>query len=91
MTDGENYPPSYDGISQSTANNRLSTACTNMKDNDIIVYTIQYRTNTYSLTNLLRNCATDSDHYFFAESDDLSAVFTEIANQLSNLRLLSVK
>ncbi len=91
MTDGENNPPSYDGVSRSTANTRLSTACTNMKDNNIIVYTIQYRTSSYSLETLLRNCATDSDHYFYAASDDLSAVFTEIANQLSNLRLLSVK
>ena len=91
MTDGENNPPSYDGVSTNTANNRLSTACTNMKDNNIIVYTIQYRETSSSLQTLLRNCATDSDHYFFAETDDLSAVFTEIANQLSNLRLLSVK
>jgi hypothetical protein len=31
------------------------------------------------------------DHYFYAETDDLSTVFNEIANQLSNLRLLSVR
>ena len=89
MTDGENVP--RDGTSTSTANSRLSSACTAMKDNNIIVYTIQYRTDTTSLRNLMRNCATSPDHYFFAEDDDLSAVFTEIANQLSNLRLLSVK
>jgi Flp pilus assembly protein TadG len=89
MTDGENNPK--DGTSTNTANNRLSSACTKMKTNNIIVYTIQYRETNSSLRTLLRNCATDSDHYFFAETDDLSAVFTEIANQLSNLRLLSVK
>ena len=89
MTDGENNPK--DGTNTSTANNRLSAACTNMKDNNIIVYTIQFRENSPSLKALLRNCATDSDHYFYAGTDDLSAVFTEIANQLSNLRLLSVK
>lgn len=89
MTDGENNP--RDGTSTNTANNRLSAACTNMKDQGIIVYTIQFREDSWSLKNLLRNCATSSDHYFFAEDDDLSAVFSEIANQLSNLRLLSVK
>jgi hypothetical protein len=89
MTDGENNP--RDGTSTSTANDRLKDACQNMKDNDIIVYTIQYRTSSTSLKNLLTNCATSADYYFYAGDDDLSAVFNEIANQLSNLRLLSVK
>jgi Flp pilus assembly protein TadG len=89
MTDGENNP--RDGTSTSTTNDRLSAACTAMKDNNIIVYTIQYREDDEDLKTLMRNCATSPDHYFYAETDDLSTVFNEIANQLSNLRLLSVR
>jgi Flp pilus assembly protein TadG len=91
MTDGKNEPRNDDDADAATANTRLSDTCTAMKDKNIIVYTIQYRTSDSTTTNLLRNCATSSAYYFYAGSDDLSAVFTEIANQLSNLRLLSVK
>lgn len=89
MTDGENRPK--DGTSTSTANDRLLEACGNMKTNNIIVYTIQYREDNADLQDLMRACATSPDHYFFAADDDLSNVFDTIANQLSNLRLLSVK
>jgi len=89
MSDGENNP--RDGTSTSTTNNRLLEACTAMKSNNIIVYTILYRTNTAALQTLMENCATSSAHYFFAPDADLTAIFKEIANQLSNLRLLSVK
>jgi len=89
MTDGENHP--RDGTSKSTANARLLEVCTAMKDDNIIVYTIQYREDDEDLQDLMRNCATSAAHYFYAEDDDLSTVFNQIANQLSNLRLLNVK
>ena len=88
MTDGENNPK--DGTSKATANARLLEACTSMKNDNIIVYTIQYREDDEDLQDMLRNCATSPSHYFYAEDDDLTAVFNEIANQLSNLRLLNV-
>jgi len=88
MTDGENNPK--DGTSKSTANARLLEACSAMKADNIIVYTIQYREDASELQDLMRSCATSPAHYFFAEDDDLTAVFNEIANQLSNLRLLNV-
>lgn len=88
MTDGENNPK--DGTSKATANARLLEACTAMKNDNIIVYTIQYREDDSDLQDLMRNCATSPAHYFFAEDDDLTTVFNEIANQLSNLRLLNV-
>lgn len=88
MTDGENNP--RDGTSKSTANARLLEACSAMKADNIIVYTIQYREDEEDLQDLMRSCATSPSHYFFAEDDDLTTVFNEIANQLSNLRLLNV-
>jgi len=88
MTDGENNPK--DGTSKATANSRLTAACTAMKNQGIIVYTIQYREDDEDLQDLMRGCATSPAYYFYAEDDDLSTVFNEIANQLSNLRLLNV-
>lgn len=88
MTDGENVPK--DGTSKGQANSRLKDACDAMKAENIIVYTVQFRTNSNSLQNLLKNCATSDAHYFYAEEDDLTAVFSEIANQLSNLRLINI-
>ncbi len=99
MTDGENAPhpirsPShwkYDPNvpSAATANARLTATCTAMKDKEIIVYTIQFNKTSTSLRNLLTNCATSPDHYYHAASDELDDVFVEIANKLSNLRLLN--
>ncbi|MDH3700592.1 MAG: VWA domain-containing protein [Alphaproteobacteria bacterium] len=81
MTDGENSNPS-------SANAVLADVCDNMTDAGIIVYTVQFRTNTPSLTNLLTDCATSPAHHYFASNGQLSAVFGEIASNLSNLRLI---
>ena len=62
-----------------------------MKNNGITVYTVLYKFPNASQISLMKSCATSEDHYFYAEEDDLSTVFNTIANQLSNLRLLSVK
>lgn len=88
MTDGENNPK--DGTSKATANARLLESCTAMKADNIIVYTIQYRDDDEDLKTLMKNCATSNQHYFYAEDDDLTSVFDQIANQLSNLRILNV-
>lgn len=87
MTDGDNKPK--DGTSTATTNTRLTSTCTNMKNEGIIVYTIQFRTTSSSLETLLTNCATDPSHYYHAGTDELDEVFTEIGNKLSNLRLLN--
>ena len=88
MSDGENN--AKDGTSDATADARLLQACTAMKNENIIVYTIIYREDDEDLHDLMRSCATSPAHFFYAAEDDLSAVFNEIANQLSNLRLLNV-
>lgn len=87
MTDGDNKP--RDGTATSTTNTRLTSTCTNMKNNGIIVYTIQFRTTSSSLETLLTNCATDPSHYYHAGTDELDEVFAEIGSKLSNLRLLN--
>jgi Flp pilus assembly protein TadG len=92
MTDGQNSSSTDDntvnGIYTSAANDHLEAACDNMTDAGIIVYTVQFRTSGATMTNLLKNCATSLAHYYHADSDELGAVFSEIAAKLSNLRLI---
>jgi len=72
--------------------NRLSTICTNAKNNNITVYTIAVdvkdTTDPTGNATLLTNCASSPTDYF--EADDATALqnaFTTIANQLAALRL----
>jgi len=88
MTDGKNEPAS--GTSAATANARLTETCNKMKhNNQITVYTIQFRDTSTALRTLLEGCATSLDHFYHAGTDNLDDVFTEIGNKLSNLRLLN--
>jgi Flp pilus assembly protein TadG len=71
---------------------RLSTICTNAKNNNIAVYTIAVdvkdTTDPTGNATLLSNCATSPDDYFQADdSATLLGDFQKIANQLAALRL----
>ncbi len=67
---------------------RLSTVCTNMKNNNIIVYTISFGSVSGASTTMLRNCASQSDFYFPSPDDaTLQAAFQAIGDSLSNLRV----
>jgi hypothetical protein len=56
-------------------------------DNPILLYTIGFQVSTSS-QNLLRNCATKPDMYYNSPSNDqLTAIFQEIAQGLSELRI----
>jgi Flp pilus assembly protein TadG len=71
---------------------RLSTVCTNAKNNDITVYTIAIdvkdTTDPTGNATLLTNCASNPANYFQADdSTALQNAFTTIANQLAALRL----
>ncbi len=67
---------------------RLSTVCTNMKNNNIIVYTISFGTVSGTSATMLRNCASQSDFYFPSpDSTTLHAAFKSIGDSLSNLRV----
>lgn len=68
---------------------RLSLLCTNMKAaaNDIEIYTIRVEVTGGSST-VLRNCATDTDHYYdVSNASQLTAVFQTIAGQIAALHL----
>jgi Flp pilus assembly protein TadG len=69
--------------------NRTAAACTAMKANGIIIYTIGLGTglSTASQT-LLRNCATNSSYYFLSPTtSQLQTVFKKIGDSLANLRI----
>jgi hypothetical protein len=80
--------------SQVTAevNRRTELACTNAKAQGILVYTIGLAVPNTTTRTMLENCASPTEgttvySYFPSDSDDLTAVFEEIASQLSELRL----
>ncbi len=67
---------------------RLSTVCTNMKNNNIVVYTISFGTVSTSSATMLRNCATQADYYFPSpDNTTLANAFKTIGDSLSNLRV----
>lgn len=69
-------------------NNRLTAVCTAMKNNNIIVYTIAFRSPGSSIETLMKNCATLPEYYFDSPTgSDLQAAFRAIGDSLSNLRV----
>jgi hypothetical protein len=70
-----------------------SGTCKNFKDASTekvknIIYTIQLNTGSDPQSNLLRNCATDTDKFFYlTSSDQISGVFTSIGTALAKLRI----
>lgn len=99
MTDGEyntvlgtNYG---DGSAKATeALTKATTLCTAMKksllpdDPNIEIYTVGFKLDTTASKNMLRNCATNPDHYYETSSGDgLKAAFRDIALKISRLRL----
>jgi hypothetical protein len=68
---------------------RLALICLNMKasDKDIEIYTIRVEV-TSGTSTVLKNCATDINHYFDVQNaSTLDAVFQTIAGQIANLHL----
>jgi len=87
LTDGANCCSSY-GTDIAAADAALLQTCQNMKDEDIIVYTISFASLPSALKTMMTNCATSASHYFDSETNsDLTVAFQTIGNQLSNLRL----
>jgi hypothetical protein len=69
--------------------NKTSTICTAMKAKGILIYTIVFgNDSSTSSKNLMKNCASQTDYYFFSPSQDtLSAAFKTIGDSLSKLRV----
>lgn len=100
LTDGQNFGGVGDGYkrvfgSGSSAgpdgmDDRLRLLSTNIKSAGVVLYVIQFANNGTALQTLLKEVASgpDSPFYHYAPDDAaLRAVFREIANDLSELRL----
>ena len=69
-------------------NNREAQLCTNIKNADIEIYTVIFRETDQATENLMRNCASGSDHFFRANNAaELSAAFDAIGTGIGSLRL----
>jgi Flp pilus assembly protein TadG len=68
----------------------ISGTCKNIKDQDIVVYTVQVNTGHDATSTLLQNCATDSSKFFLLTSaSQIITTFQSIGTALSDLRLSS--
>lgn len=94
MTDGANTKSKrnnsawHTGNSSSNANDVTAELCTNIKDDDVEVYTIAFEVNDNTIKRLLERCATDDDKYFDADNAaELAEAFADIARDLTELHL----
>lgn len=68
-------------------NDRLALLCKNIKDKEIVLYTVRVEVKSGS-SSLLKNCATDPDKFFDVQNvSQLGAAFDAIAGSIDNLRL----
>lgn len=98
MTDGVNEPSSnYSaygpssgaGITATKLNNRMLDVCDELKDKNVLVYTITFDKGVNTATkNLFKACATQPSMWYDAPNDEkLQEVYLTIAKELSNLHL----
>ncbi len=103
MTDGENTIQSFSaygnlsdgelGTTDSTTavnnlNTRLANVCTNIQNAGITIYTIALEVTSTVAQSLLTNCASPPNRYYPATSSTLQAVFSSIAGEISQVRLV---
>lgn len=93
MTDGENTASPDDWQShydddETEANGYTEELCDEIKSENVQLYTIAFGVTAPSITTLMRNCATDPDHYYDAGgSSDLAQAFDAIGKSLVALAL----
>ena len=70
-------------------NNRETQVCRNIKADGIEIYTVIFRETDTATVNLMRSCATDSDHFYRADDgDQLKNAFKAIGSGIGQLRLV---
>jgi hypothetical protein len=75
-----------------TIDGREQTACSNIKNAGITIYTVQVNTGNDPTSTLLQDCASNTtgtlDHFFLLTSpEEIVATFNQIGTAMSNLRL----
>ena len=70
------------------ANTVTSTLCENIKNENILIYSIAFDVTDAHTNNLLRNCANKpSQFYSAANASELSLAFQNIGEELAAVRL----
>jgi Flp pilus assembly protein TadG len=94
MTDGANTAskragrPDHDGGDVSAANSVTRQLCENIKDDDVLVFTVAFEVSDNTIKGLLRSCSTAPGYAYDASNPgELADAFEEIAVALSRLRL----
>ncbi|MBA4131612.1 MAG: hypothetical protein C0519_09315 [Hyphomicrobium sp.] len=94
MTDGANTrSPNYvaknhSGNDVAMANSRTAELCTNVKSQQIKVYTVAFDVIDENLKDMLRDCASSPQNFYDAEdATELQAAFANIGANLSPLRI----
>jgi len=92
MTDGANTKSKsgfyHTGNNLNSTNQKTGDLCTNVKSDNIEIYTIAYAISNNATKTLMRNCATETNMYFdAANAAQLNAAFQEIGKSLVNIRL----
>ncbi len=69
-------------------NNRQAQLCNNIKAEGIEIYTVIFRETDTATVNMMRNCATSTQHFYRADNaQQLSAAFDAIGTGIGSLRL----
>jgi hypothetical protein len=94
MTDGANtvsltsQGPLHNGSSRAAADTLTKQLCTNIKADEVEVYTVAFEISDTATKDMIRNCASNPANYFDASDPaELLKAFENIAMALSNLRL----
>jgi len=70
------------------ANAKTAEICDNIKDDEIIVYTIAFEVTDNDIRDILSDCAGNGGRYFDAgNAQELQDAFADIANDLQSLRI----
>lgn len=77
----------YDYVSASTKNTRMSNICDAAKAKDVIIFTIGFEVDDGDAV-YMEDCASSESHFFRVAGTNLTTAFLEIANKISELRLV---
>ncbi|MFT6604922.1 MAG: Flp pilus assembly protein TadG [Halocynthiibacter sp.] len=77
----------YDYVDPSLKNTRMANICDAAKEKDIIIFTIGFEVDDGDAV-YMENCASSESHFFRVAGTNLTTAFNEIANKISELRLV---
>jgi len=87
---GAGYMPGVSTRAQAATylDGRLKEACAAASNDDVIIFTVLYRTNSTRSSNLLKACASGTNRFFMASDPaSLVSVFQKIADDVKKLRI----